>query len=112
MVLFQLGGPDSLDAVEPFLYNLFSDPDIIDFPGARLARPMLARLMAASRAQESSESLCRARRQVAAGRVDAAAGPGAGAEPAAVARRPRGRCDALLAPFTEEAIAALVRGAG
>jgi ferrochelatase len=28
-VLFQLGGPDSLDAVEPFLRNLFLDPDII-----------------------------------------------------------------------------------
>src|ERR1043166_5134847 len=52
VVLFQLGGPDSLDAVAPFLYNLFSDPDIIDFPGARLARPMLARLMAASRARK------------------------------------------------------------
>ena len=52
VVLFQLGGPDSLDAVEPFLYNLFSDPDIIDFPGARLARPMLARLMSASRAKK------------------------------------------------------------
>ena len=52
VVLFQLGGPDSLDAVEPFLHNLFSDPDIIDFPGARLARPVLARLMAASRAKK------------------------------------------------------------
>ena len=52
VVLFQLGGPDSLDAVEPFLYNLFSDPDIIDFPGARLARPVLARLMAASRTKK------------------------------------------------------------
>jgi protoporphyrin/coproporphyrin ferrochelatase len=52
VVLLQLGGPDSLAAVEPFLYNLFSDPDIIDFPGARLARPVLARLMAASRAKK------------------------------------------------------------
>lgn len=52
VVLLQLGGPDSLEAVEPFLYNLFSDPDIIDFPGARLARPMLARLMASSRAKK------------------------------------------------------------
>jgi protoheme ferro-lyase len=25
VVLFQLGGPDSLDAVKPFLYNLFCD---------------------------------------------------------------------------------------
>ncbi|HWP85495.1 MAG TPA: ferrochelatase [Terriglobia bacterium] len=52
VVLFQLGGPDSLEAVEPFLHNLFADPDIIDFPGARLARPMLAKLMAASRAKK------------------------------------------------------------
>src|SRR6476661_8529445 len=42
VVLFQLGGPDSLQAIEPFLYNLFCDPDIIDFPFARLARHPLA----------------------------------------------------------------------
>ncbi len=52
VVLFQLGGPDSLDAVEPFLYNLFSDPDIIDFPLARIARQPLARLVAANRAKK------------------------------------------------------------
>jgi ferrochelatase len=51
VVLFQLGGPDSLAAVEPFLYNLFSDPDIIDFPFARLARPTLARLISTRRAR-------------------------------------------------------------
>src|SRR5437763_14738341 len=50
VVLFQLGGPDSLEAVEPFLYNLFCDPDIIDFPFARLARRPLARLIATRRA--------------------------------------------------------------
>jgi ferrochelatase len=51
VVLFQLGGPDSVDAVEPFLYNLFSDPDIIDFPLASIARRPLARLIARSRAR-------------------------------------------------------------
>jgi ferrochelatase len=51
VVLFQLGGPDSLDAIEPFLYNLFSDPDIIDFPFARIARQPLARLISATRAR-------------------------------------------------------------
>lgn len=51
VVLFQLGGPDSLEAVEPFLYNLFQDPDIIDFPGAFLARKLLARRIAASRSK-------------------------------------------------------------
>jgi ferrochelatase len=55
VVLFQLGGPDSLQAVEPFLYNLFSDPDIIDFPLARLARPTLARLIASRRAKKVAE---------------------------------------------------------
>jgi len=49
VVLFQLGGPDSTDAVEPFLYNLFRDPDIIDFPGAFLARNALARFIARRR---------------------------------------------------------------
>src|SRR3970282_2125810 len=28
VVLFQLGGPDSIDAVGPFLYNLFRDPRV------------------------------------------------------------------------------------
>jgi ferrochelatase len=51
VVLFQLGGPDSLEAVEPFLYNLFSDPDIIDFPFAKLAREPVARLLASRRAK-------------------------------------------------------------
>ena len=32
VVLMNLGGPDSADAVKPFLYNLFSDPAIITFP--------------------------------------------------------------------------------
>ncbi|MGH9660204.1 MAG: ferrochelatase, partial [Bryobacteraceae bacterium] len=51
VVLFQLGGPDSPEAVEPFLYNLFRDPDIIDFPFARIAREPLARLIASRRAR-------------------------------------------------------------
>lgn len=55
VVLFQLGGPDSLDAVEPFLYNLFSDPDIIEFPFSRLARPVLARLFSSRRARKVRE---------------------------------------------------------
>ena len=50
VVLFQLGGPDSSAAVEPFLYNLFCDPDIIDFFGAWFARRPLARWIARSRA--------------------------------------------------------------
>ncbi len=52
VVLFQLGGPDSLDAIEPFLYNLFRDPEIIDFPLAKLARPVLAKLISKGRAKK------------------------------------------------------------
>jgi ferrochelatase len=52
IVLFQLGGPENLDAIEPFLYNLFCDPDIIDFPGARLGRKPLAKLISATRARK------------------------------------------------------------
>ena len=54
VVLFQLGGPDSCEAVEPFLFNLFNDPDIIDFPLASIARRPLARLIARSRARHVS----------------------------------------------------------
>ena len=32
VVLLNLGGPDSLDAVQPFLENLFNDPDIFKLP--------------------------------------------------------------------------------
>src|SRR5271157_5324611 len=59
VVLFQLGGPDSPEAIEPFLYNLFSDPDIIDFPFARLARPALARLIASRRAKHVRQHYAR-----------------------------------------------------
>src|SRR5690349_19873603 len=51
VILFQLGGPDSIENIEPFLHNLFSDPDIIDFPFARIARQPLARLISMRRAK-------------------------------------------------------------
>jgi protoporphyrin/coproporphyrin ferrochelatase len=52
VILFQLGGPDTPQAIEPFLFNLFSDPDIIDFPFARLGRKPLAKLISATRAKK------------------------------------------------------------
>jgi protoporphyrin/coproporphyrin ferrochelatase len=55
VVLFQLGGPESLAAVEPFLYNLFCDPDIIDFPFSRIGRRALARLISKTRAKKAAE---------------------------------------------------------
>jgi protoporphyrin/coproporphyrin ferrochelatase len=50
VVLLNLGGPDSLEAVEPFLYNLFRDPDIIDFPLSFLFRKGLAKVISSRRA--------------------------------------------------------------
>ena len=52
IVLFQLGGPDTLEAIEPFLYNLFCDPDIIDFPFARIGRKALAKVISTTRARK------------------------------------------------------------
>lgn len=49
VVLLNLGGPDSLEAVEPFLFNLFNDPDIINFPLSFLFRRRLAKLISSRR---------------------------------------------------------------
>ncbi|KJU87559.1 ferrochelatase-2, chloroplastic [Candidatus Magnetobacterium bavaricum] len=42
VLLLNLGGPDSLEAVRPFLYNLFSDRLIIKLGPAFLQRPIAA----------------------------------------------------------------------
>ena len=52
VVLFNLGGPDTLDAVQPFLFNLFNDPAIIGLPWP--IRPMLAKLISTRRREEAS----------------------------------------------------------
>ena len=54
VVLFQLGGPDSLVSVEPFLYNLFCDPDIIDIPLGFILRKPLAKWIARRRAPKAA----------------------------------------------------------
>jgi len=48
VVLFNLGGPDSLDAVQPFLFNLFYDPAIIGV--AKPFRWLLAKVISSRRA--------------------------------------------------------------
>ncbi len=51
IVVFQLGGPDKPEAVEPFLYNLFCDPDIIPLgPLGAILRKPLARYISHKRA--------------------------------------------------------------
>jgi protoporphyrin/coproporphyrin ferrochelatase len=49
IVLFQLGGPDSLETVQPFLTNLFLDPDIIPLGPLNFIRGPLARYIAKKR---------------------------------------------------------------
>ncbi len=48
IILFNLGGPDRLSAVEPFLFNLFNDPAIISLPS--FFRYPLAKLISKRRA--------------------------------------------------------------
>jgi ferrochelatase len=52
VVLLNLGGPDSLDAVQPFLFNLFNDPAIIGLPNP--FRFAIAKLISTTRRKEAS----------------------------------------------------------
>lgn len=54
ILLLQMGGPDSLSAIEPFLYNLFSDRDIIRI-GPALLQPTIARFIARRRSKKVME---------------------------------------------------------
>jgi ferrochelatase len=49
IIALNLGGPSSLDDVEPFLRRLFGDPDVIQLGWARPLQPLLARMIARSR---------------------------------------------------------------
>ncbi|GBE90475.1 ferrochelatase [Nostoc cycadae] len=55
VLLLNLGGPDKLEDVGPFLYNLFSDPEIIRLPFRWLQRP-LAWFIASRRVKTSQEN--------------------------------------------------------
>jgi ferrochelatase len=52
IVLFNLGGPDSPEAIRPFLLNLFNDPAILRVPF--FIRPFLARKIAGARLQPAT----------------------------------------------------------
>ena len=55
VLLLNLGGPDKLEDVRPFLYNLFSDPEIIRLPSPLLQAP-LAWLISTLRFKKSQEN--------------------------------------------------------
>ena len=52
VVLLNLGGPERIQDVGPFLYNLFADPEIIRLPNTALQKP-LAWLISSLRASKS-----------------------------------------------------------
>jgi len=54
VVLFNLGGPDSLTAVQPFLFNLFNDAAIIPLPWP--FRGLVATMISRSRREEASHN--------------------------------------------------------
>jgi len=56
VLLFNLGGPDDLESVEPFLVRLFSDRDIIELPMGALLQPIVARIIARSRGPSVREN--------------------------------------------------------
>ena len=55
VLLLNLGGPEQLEDVRPFLFNLFSDPEIIRLPVTWLQKP-LAWLISTLRADKSKEN--------------------------------------------------------
>lgn len=56
LILLNMGGPDSLEAVEPFLYNLFSDRELIQLPAGALLQKPFAKLISHFRAKRVVEN--------------------------------------------------------
>jgi ferrochelatase len=52
VVLLNMGGPDSLSAVRPFLANLFSDRELIRLPAAFITQPLFAWIVSGLRARK------------------------------------------------------------
>ena len=56
LILLNMGGPDSLEAVEPFLYNLFSDRELIQLPAGAILQKPFAKLISHFRAKHVVEN--------------------------------------------------------
>jgi ferrochelatase len=53
ILFLNMGGPDGPDSVQPFLYNLFSDPDIIRLPFSSIFQKPLAAWISRTRTAEA-----------------------------------------------------------
>ncbi len=56
ILLLNLGGPDTLAAVRPFLIRLFSDREIIRLPGGHVGQWLIGRMIAMKRTKEVQEN--------------------------------------------------------
>ena len=56
LVFFNMGGPDSLEAVQPFLYNLFADGDIIQMGVPQWLQNLFAWRISSKRKKEGQEN--------------------------------------------------------
>ncbi|HEY7728112.1 MAG TPA: ferrochelatase [Candidatus Eisenbacteria bacterium] len=56
ILLLNLGGPDTLAAVRPFLTRLFTDREIIRLPGGPIGQALIGRMIARSRTREVQEN--------------------------------------------------------
>lgn len=56
VLLLNLGGPDSREAIKPFLTNLFNDREIIRLPGGRLGQRLIAWMIVRARIDEVTKN--------------------------------------------------------
>ena len=56
LILLNMGGPDSLAAVKPFLYNLFSDRELIQLPAGALLQKPFAKMISKRRSKKVVEN--------------------------------------------------------
>jgi protoporphyrin/coproporphyrin ferrochelatase len=107
--LMNLGGPRSLEEVEPYLYELFSDPLVVTAPFGPF-RPLFAKLISRTRARSSGEKY-----QLIGGKSPLVEGTEAQARALEAALGPGYSCHLAMRcghPSTSEGIAeALARGA-
>jgi ferrochelatase len=109
VVLMNMGGPDSLEAVEPFLFNLFNDHDLIPLPLGFLWQKRFARMVSRARSRTVREYYKLIGGRSPLGEITAAQAAGLQARLGA-----RFSCHVAMRytpPFTKDAIAA-VRASG
>ena len=55
VIICNMGGPDNLEAVKPYLTNIFQDPAILSYPVGQFLRNRLAAMLVKSRLEDSKD---------------------------------------------------------